>query len=82
MEIRKIELIEQSIKENAPLLIGELLSNLEALKDESLSFEQIKSIFKSLLKEKVYQNSRNLNKLIRAILVESQIIFRRPKKQL
>lgn len=79
MEANRINLVEQIVKDNAPQLVGELLSNLDALNGEGLNFEQVKSIYKNLLKGKIYQNARNLNTLIRTILVEGRVIFRQKK---
>lgn len=84
MDANRVNLIERIVRENAPLLVGELLSNLECLNlsdGQKLSFNQIKTIFKQLLREKIYQNTRNLNKLIRAILVEDRILFRKKPRE-
>ena len=73
--------IEEVIDNNASLLVGELLRNLEVLDGEGLSFEQIKSLYKKLIKEKVYQNARYLKKIINVNLNSGSVIFRQKPKE-
>jgi len=70
------EKLEGVVDENASLLVGELLRNLEVLDGEGLSFKQVKSIFKKLIREKIYQNARYLKKLIGINLDVGTIQFR------
>lgn len=73
------ENIEKVIEDNSRLLVGELLSNLEVLNIEGLSFNQIKELYKGLVKDKIYQNSRYLKKLVGMNFELGSIKFR-PRK--
>ena len=67
MEINKKELenIYDLIDEEARGLVGILMKRLEILeKQENLSLSQLKSLYKSLIKENVYEQSRVLKQLI------------------
>jgi len=80
MEVREIkEKVSQIIDQNSPLLVGELLKSLEVLDGEGLTFEQIKSLYKKLIREKIYQNSRLLKKIISINLDLGTIKFRKPR---
>ncbi len=80
MEVREIkEKVNQLIDQNSPLLVGELLKSLEVLDGEGLTFEQIKSLYKKLIREKIYQNSRLLKKIISINLDLGTIKFRKPR---
>jgi hypothetical protein len=81
MEVREIkEKVEEIIDQNSPLLVGELLKSLEVLDGEGLTFEQIKSLYKKLIREKIYQNSRLLKKIISINLDVGSIKFRKPRE--
>lgn len=80
-ELEKIsENLDKILEEGAPLLVGELLKNLEILDGEGLTFEQLKTLYKKLVREKVYQHFRYLKKLIKINLDIGTIQFRTRKE--
>lgn len=75
--MEKYETIYNLIDDNAKVLVGIMSKRVEVLeKENSLS----PNIFKSLIKEIIYENSRYLKKLIKINLTTGQIIFREPKE--
>lgn len=67
MEINKLELekIYILIDDDARSLVGILMKRFELLeKQENLSLSQLKSLYKALIKEIVYEKSRVLKQLI------------------
>jgi len=68
------------IDDRARALVGTLMKRLEVLNDEKgLTSSQIKSLFKSLVKENIYENSRVLKELIAITLIPS-VKFRTKEK--
>jgi hypothetical protein len=63
---------------NSKALVGVLLKRLESLAlppDQSLNINQVKNIYAQLLKDGVYESSRNLKKIIKITFERGTIIF-------
>jgi hypothetical protein len=74
--------IEELINQNSRTLVGILIKRIELLENNNLTFNQIKNIYKSLVKEEVYENARGLLKLLRAnIDIGAKLISQRPDKK-
>lgn len=73
--------IEAFIDDNAKTQVGVLLKRLEILEVEQLTPIQIKSIFKSIVKETIYENSRTVKAFVRTILEVGTIIFTNKSKE-
>jgi len=74
--MEKYEELENILNENSKSLVGLLLKKLEILDGNNLNFEQIKNLYKSLIKEQIYENNRFLLKLIRTNFETGKIVFR------
>ena len=75
-----ISKLNEIIDDNAKTLVGILLKRLDVLNGEELSSEKKNSLYKSLVKEHIYENARYLKKLLKANLETGTIIFK-PKAE-
>ena len=78
MKEETIEKLNSIIDEHTKSSVGILLKRLEDLQlppKQSLSFDQTKIIYSSLLKNTLYEQSRFLKKLIKAHFEKGSIIF-------
>jgi len=73
----ELEQIEKLVDQRARTTVGIALKRLETLQEEKLSADKQKSIYKSLLKEIIYEQSRVLKEIIRVSFVSIKI--RNPK---
>jgi flagellar biosynthesis component FlhA len=83
---QEIDTIQQDIKENAKALVGELMKQFEILAEETkttspISVDQLKKIYKKIVKERVYENSRYLQKIVAIHLESNNISFIKPKME-
>ncbi len=78
---KDLEKIHEFIDKFGRTLVGVLLKRLEVLdKEETLSPEQVKSLYKSLTKENVYEQIRNLKALLEVYFNIGTIKFNRRDK--
>ena len=75
MTEKELQRLYKLLDDNAPQLVGELLSDIETLKGESLTFDQLKNIIKKIVKEHVYQNSRQFKRVCKAYFEKLTIQF-------
>lgn len=66
------------IDRNANDFVGILLTRIEFLQDKNLTIDQISKIYKAASKELIYENSRNLKKIIK-ITTDDSLKFITPK---
>ena len=74
-----INKLNELLEDNTKVLVGVLLKRLENLKlseGQTLTFEQIKSLYSNIVKNSLYENNRFLLKLIRANFETGKIVFR------
>ena len=76
-----IEILIGVIDKEARASVGMLCAEIEVLeKNKSLSSSQIISLFKALSKNTIYEQSRSLKKLLRAIAIPSITFVSKEKK--
>ena len=69
---KTLEKIFKLIDDRARALVGTLMKRLEVLdSQEDLTLSQIKGLYKSLVKENIYEGSRVLKELIAVTLLPS-----------
>lgn len=77
-----IEILIGAIDKEARTSVGILCAEIESLeKEKSLSSAQIISLFKSLAKNTVYEQSRVLKKLLRAMSIPSIVFVSKKSKE-
>jgi len=81
---KEIETILDEIKVNAKSLVGISLKRMEVLEDlvkeGKLTLEQIPDLYRALIKEQIYENSRLLKKIFRLHLTSNNLSFTKPKQ--
>lgn len=72
----EIQKIENYLDGNAKSLVGVLLKRFEVLEQEDLTPAQLKSLYKKLIKEHVYENSRQVKAFLKACLEIGTVVFK------
>ncbi|MBN1467729.1 MAG: hypothetical protein JW924_03305 [Fusobacteriaceae bacterium] len=88
---QEVMVIEDEILANAKALVGVIMKRFELLetklkKDEEqgippITVDQLKAIYKDLIKEHIYENGRFLKKIISLHLISNNLSFREPKQE-
>ncbi|MHA1437990.1 MAG: hypothetical protein ACTSPD_10470 [Promethearchaeota archaeon] len=71
----EIQKIETYLDGNAKSLVGVLLKRFEVLEQEDLTPAQLKSLYKKLIKEHVYENSRQVKAFLKLCLEIGTVVF-------
>jgi len=81
---KEVEIIQDEIRANAKSLVGISLKRMEVLEQEvkegKLTLEQIPNLYRLLVKELIYENSRFLKKIISLHLTTNNLTFTQPKE--
>lgn len=68
MDTKELKLLEDFVDRSSKYLVGVLMKRLEILADKNkhLTIEQYQSILKNEIKERVYENGRELKVILNA----------------
>ena len=77
MEENLVSKLNEIVEDNAKVLVGIMSKRVEVLERENCLSP---NLFKSLIKEIIYENSRYLKKLLNIELDRGSIVFKTPEK--
>ena len=77
MEENLVSKLNEIVEDNAKVLVGIMSKRVEVLEREKCLSP---NLFKSLIKEIIYENSRYLKKLLNIELDRGSIVFKTPEK--
>ena len=78
MENNNVNKILNIIDDNAKTLVGVMLKRIEVLEKEKVLTP---SLYKALIRELIYENSRYFKKLIKAQLTIGKIVFKEKPRE-